>query len=209
MSNEQKEDALMDGIDRDMLISRVVDDQASDADWAHLRRLGENDAGVWRELAEAQHEHAELCRAVESAIAAADDIDAPVEAGVQRRFAQRVRVVATWGGWAVAATLVLAWVSAPADSGVARGSLLDLTPDQAIQRYLDEGQRTGQVIEEIPQRVLIETRPGVNGDGVEVIFLRQFIERTHVRTLYRTGQDESGRRISVPIEIQVRLNNPL
>lgn len=204
-----KEDALMDEIDRDMLISRVVDDQASDADWAQLRRLGEHDAGVWRELAEAQHEHAELCRAVESAIAVADDIDAPVEAGVRRRFAQRIRVVATWGGWAVAATLVLAWVSTPADSGVPRAALLNLTPDQAIQRYLDEGRRTGQVIEEIPQRILIETRPEVNGDGLEVIFLRQFIERTHVRTLYRPRQDEFGRWFSVPIKIEVRLNNPL
>ena len=209
MSSEQKEDALMEEIDRDMLISRVVDDQATDADWAQLRRLGENDAGVWRELAEAQHEHAELCRAVESAIAVADDIDAPVEAGVQRRFAQRIRVVTTWGGWAVAATLVLAWVSAPADFREARAGILDLTPDQAIQRYLDEGRRTGQVIEEIPQRILIETRPEVNGDGLEVIFLRQFIERTHVRTLYRSGQDEFGRRISVPIKFEVRLSNPL
>lgn len=199
----------MEEIDRDMLISRVVDDQATDADWAQLRRLGENDAGVWRELAEAQHEHAELCRAVESAIAAADDIDAPVEAGVQRRFAQRIRVVTTWGGWAVAATLVLAWVSAPADFRGAGAGILDLTPDQAIQRYLDEGRRTGQVIEEIPQRILIETRPGVSGDGLEVIFLRQFIERTHVRTLYRPGRDEFGRRISVPIKFEVRLSNPL
>ena len=32
----------MDEIDRDMLISRVVDEQASDDDWNQLRKLGEN-----------------------------------------------------------------------------------------------------------------------------------------------------------------------
>jgi hypothetical protein len=215
-TNKTNGDAANDRIDRDLLISRAIDEQASDDDWAQLRRLSETDATVWRDLAEAQHEHAELSRALEGAIAVADEIDAPVEHFVQTRFANRLRVVATWGGWAVAAVLVLAMVRNPNLSnevtntaGLAGPRLGEVTPDQALQRYIDEGRRTGQVLEEIPERVLIETRPVAGGDGVEVIFIRQFIERTRVHTLYRTGQDEYGRWISLPIEMKAKASDPL
>ena len=204
-------------VDRDLLISRVIDEQASDDDWALLRRLGDKDAAVWRDLAEAQHEHAELCRALESAIAVADGVEVPIKQYIQTRFAGRIRIVATWGGWAVAAVLVIAMIQNPSLSdpdmnvaGIAAGPRLgEVTPDQALQRYIEEGRRTGQVLEEIPARVLLQVRPLADGQGVEVISLRQIIESTRVRTLYQTGQDEFGRRISWPIKIKARRSDPI
>ena len=214
---DQTMDSTTDNFDRDLLISRVIDEQASDDDWALLRRLGEKDATVWRDLAEAQHEHAELCRALESAVAVADGVEVPIDQYIQTRFANRIRVVATWGGWAVAAVLVLAMVQNPSLSdpdmnvaGISAGPRLgEVTPDQALQRYIEEGRRTGQVLEEIPARVILEVRPLADGKGVDVISLRQIIESTHVRTLYQTGQDEFGRRISWPIEIRATRSDPL
>lgn len=202
--------------DLDLLISRVVDEQASDDDWALLRRLGDKDAAVWRDLAEAQHEHAELCRALESTIAVADGVEVPIEQYIQARFAHRIRVVARWGGWAVAAVLALAMIQNPSlpDADVNTAGLLgprlgEVTPEVALQRYIEEGRRTGQVLEEIPRRVLIGTRALSGNRGFEVIFVRQFIERAHVQTLYQTGQDEFGRRISWPIDIKATRSDPL
>lgn len=98
-------------IDRDLLISRVVDDAASAGDWQQLRALAAYDPGVWRELFEAQHAQAELSQAVQQAIAIADGIDAPIDAlsGVSIRF--RLRHVASWAGWAVAASVAVIWVA--------------------------------------------------------------------------------------------------
>lgn len=98
-------------VDRDLLISRVVDDAASAEDWQQLRALAEYDPSVWRELFEAQHAQAELSQAVQQAIAIADGIDATVDdmGGMSLRF--RFRQAATWAGWAVAATVAVVWVA--------------------------------------------------------------------------------------------------
>lgn len=98
-------------VDRDLLISRVVDDAASAEDWQQLRALAEYDPSVWRELFEAQHAQAELSQAVQQAIAIADGVDAPTEelGGMSLRF--RFRQAATWAGWAVAATVAVVWVA--------------------------------------------------------------------------------------------------
>ncbi len=98
-------------VDRDLLISRVVDDAASAQDWVQLRALAEYDPSVWRELFEAQHAQAELAQAVEQAIAIADGIDAPIEDMPAASFRFRVRKAASWAGWAIAASVAVVWVA--------------------------------------------------------------------------------------------------
>ena len=50
------------------------------------------------------------------------------------------------------------------------------------------------VIAEVPERILIETRPTDNGRGFELVYVRQIIERTVVPDLYQFhSQDEMGR----------------
>jgi len=108
---DQNNQEAREPVDRDLLISRVVDDAASAEDWQQLRGLAEYDPSVWRELFEAQHAQAELSQAVQQAIAIADGIDAPVDnlGGMSLRF--RFRQAATWAGWAVAATVAVVWVA--------------------------------------------------------------------------------------------------
>lgn len=100
-----------DAVDRDLLISRVVDDAASARDWDQLRSLAEYDASVWRELFEAQRAQAELAQAVQQAIAIADEIDAPVSDLPRASWRFRFRQAASWGGWAVAASVAILWVA--------------------------------------------------------------------------------------------------
>jgi len=97
--------------DRDLLVSRVVDDAASAADWDELRSLAEYDPSVWRELFEAQRAQAELTQAVQQAIAIADEVDAPVEHLPRAGLGLGLRQVASWGGWAVAASVAIFWMA--------------------------------------------------------------------------------------------------
>ncbi len=46
--------AGMDPLDRDLLVSRVVDGVASSADWAALDDLARTESSIWRDLAQAQ-----------------------------------------------------------------------------------------------------------------------------------------------------------
>ena len=63
---------------------------------------------------------------------------------------------------------------------------------ELLAAYLDKGRQEDFVIAEVPQRVLIETRPNVTGHGYELIYLRQILERTVVPDLYQFNHDESG-----------------
>lgn len=119
-------------VDRDLLISRVVDDAASPGDWEQLRALADYDPSVWRELFEAQHAQAELAQAVQQAIAIADGIDAPVDL-LRGGYRFRLRQVSSWAGWAVAASVAIFWMApnltGPATpAGAPGGSLAGNTP---------------------------------------------------------------------------------
>jgi hypothetical protein len=96
-------------VDRDLLVSRVVDDAASPEDWQQLRALAEYDPSVWRELFEAQHAQAELAQAVQQAIAIADGVDAPVDQLSGPGLVFRFRKAAAWSGWGLAASVAIVW----------------------------------------------------------------------------------------------------
>ena len=63
-----------------------------------------------------------------------------------------------------------------------------------LAAYLDKGRQEQSVIAEVPERILIETRPNETGRGFELLYVRQIIERTVVPDLYQFhSQDEMGR----------------
>jgi len=203
--NGMHEDGGTMETDRDLLISRAVDESASDADWDAIKTLAETDPTIWRDVARAQHEQAELAAQVEAAIGIADEIDAPVEAHMNARFSYRLRTVATWGGWAVAAAMAMAWMTPgltghppTTPAGGQNASFLPITSQAALEQYIDQGKQEGSVIGEIPGHVIVETIP--QGTGVEVIFVRQIMERKHISRFYRQGQDELGRPTAVPVD---------
>lgn len=191
--------------DRDALISRLIDAEATADDWAEFKRLAAEDPAIWSELSDAQRDHDRLLSALEAEIAIADTIEAPIEAHLAHGLTQRLRLVASYGGWAAAALILLSFtlggralgLPQPSGDGVVRAGLIPMVtaesdPDDALSAYLTLGQRTGRVIGEAPEFVVLESRPAATGDGVEIVYLRQLIERRTVESVYRFDQDEFG-----------------
>ena len=196
----------------DVLISRVVDGLARESDWTEFRALADREPTLWRELAEMQHDHAELSGLVQAAVRTADGIEAPVKEEMDRRFSERMKLVGTWGGWAAAAAIVLVWATGPAGL-INRNSQLQqsgfgtpipiqqpMSATDALQTYLDKGREENLVVGEIPSQVLIEARP-LKAGGYELLYLRQIMERRVVKELNTVGQSDDGRPVAVPYKV--------
>lgn len=204
-------------MERDLLLSRVIDGEASPEDWSRLRAMAVADASVWRDLAETQHATAELSVAVGEAIAVADTIEAPVASLARLRFQNRLRSAGTWGGWAAAAALVLAWTFGSdlrpiGDQRAQTGDMVPVqyrppsTPDEALDQYLELGRKSGVVAGVSPQLVVQSIRPIVDGERrrFEVVYVRQIVERAEVEALRQLGRpeyDETGRQIGIHLEL--------
>jgi hypothetical protein len=196
--------------DADILITRIIDGEATPEDWAAFKALAARQPEVWRDLAECQQDHADLSAAVSAAWRIADSIDLPVEEARSAQLSRRVRGAMTWGGWAMAAAVALAFTTqrpngTGSEEGLTAGPALGpgvipvSTSDQAYDAYLELGRQDNRVLEEVPTRILVETRALEDGT-VEVRYLRQILERVTVPSLYEFGQDEAGR----PVPIRVR-----
>lgn len=194
----------MSELERDILVARVADAEASDAEWAAFRSWAQRDPSLWRELAELQRDAVELSSAVNRAVAAADAIEAPIGEHLGARLSERFRLVGAWAGWAAAAALALAWfagVRLPEPGGMNRASMpVSLTPREALEQYLDRGRRAGTVVGEVPELVMLDSRPVADGHGFEVIFVRQIMERAVVDDLFRMATDADGR--VVPLRLR-------
>ena len=189
-------------VDRDILISRVVDDEASPEDWAQLKALAAEDSAIWRELFETQRTCAELASAVEQELSVAEYIDAPVQDHLSIQLTNRVRRGLSWAGWAAAAAVALAWVGLGPTAGDQGPARAELTPTDYLQRYLEKGREEGLVQGEAPTKTLLSAEPAPEGNGYVVIYLRQIVERAVVTDLYQIGSDDAGN----PRPIPMRLN---
>lgn len=199
--------------ERDVLISRVIDGVATSEDWSTFRAAAAHDPTIWSELADTQRDHESMCMRVHQHVGIADQIELPTALFDDQPLRHRLEMVSKWGGWAAAAAILLVWfIGNPAGithtepghlTGGLAGSGLLLTqsqPDQAFNRYLDEGQRTGRVVGEMPEQIVIETRPMQDGT-IEVLYLRQIIERQIINHAYRPMIDESGNSFPVPVKM--------
>jgi len=194
----------------DILISRAIDGDASSGDWDELTALADANPALWHNLAMTLREHQAFARAVNADVTVADAVEMPTvrtAATIQSRDAGRhpaiLARVGGWSGWAIAAVLAIVWVagvlnpvqsntrhqdgSAPGHTTMIGASAADL-----LAAYLDKGRQEDFVIAEVPQRILLETRPNETGRGYELIYLRQILERTVVPDLYQFNQDEAG-----------------
>ena len=195
----------------EILMSRVVDGEATAADWESFRQIAESDPTLWREMAEHQRDHHELSAMVASAIAIADEVEAPAHAHMEQRMVSRLRIVGAWGGWAAAAAVALMWTAGqlnPTPTVPQNNTAgLNIPTGDLLSRYLEQGKKSGQVVGELPDKVLIETRPVQSGDGYEVYYIRQIIEKARVPDLYTFGTDDTGQ--AVPVRIEVVSPKPL
>ncbi|GJQ29047.1 MAG: hypothetical protein HBSAPP03_09310 [Phycisphaerae bacterium] len=193
----------------DILITRVIDGRAEGEDWRRLESLAERDAGVWRELAQAQRDDQVLRREVASATAGAGTVELELEGHeptfrLTRQVGERTRRVAMWGGWAAAALVAVAFVAKKPDQPgpmIAGPTGSVSSAADFLSRYLDQGRKEGRVIHEMPDKVLVNTIPAADGKGYDVVFLRVIMERDRVPDLYRFTSDESGQ--PVPIRVHI------
>jgi hypothetical protein len=204
------------------LISRIIDGESGVADWNEFTALASTDHACWQRLATAQREQALLAGAVGPILAAADRVELPTggHAHHEPLRIQPLRRMGAWAGWAAAAALALTWTwtvvqpkhpapsAAPVTAGLLPAANPDMfklqTPDDALGAYLQLGAKSGTVMGELPSRVVVSSRPNPTGEGFEVTYLRQFVEKAIVEDAVRFGQDEAGRpvpvRVSPPAE---------
>jgi len=195
---------------RDVLISRVIDAEATPEDWSAFRALAETDQTVWRDLGEAQQQNEVLSEAFRAEARVADLVDLPELIADTAPFQRRLDSIGRWGGWAAAAALVLVWATG-SQIGLGSGDrattpmtaglglpLSEATPDEALARYIDAGQRSGMVVGEMPDQLVIETIPLDDG-SIEVVYVRQIVERRITKQVFRETKSDSG--ASVPVRI--------
>ena len=207
----------MSNVDNELLVSRVIEPDATTEAWDELTAAAISDPTLWRRTVESLRDHHAMTRAVNASIAIADDVSTtPRTARLEDRLAidaapsQRPQLL-RWTGWAVAALVALAWVSGlsnvqPTGDGYQAGigsqvvSAADL-----LERYLVQGRREGRVFDEVPEKIFVQSRPSPTGDAVEVIFIRQILERTTLPGLYHyQGEDETGRPTLVRFEANAK-----
>ncbi|MCC5822888.1 MAG: hypothetical protein LAT64_04815 [Phycisphaerales bacterium] len=204
--------AAREGPGRDLLIARIVDGAAGPEDWRAFRRAAEGDPAIWKDLGDAQLQHELLCESVREAAATADAVDLPLVVPDDAPMQRRLDGLARWGGWAVAAALLLIWSTGTPllnqnQGAVQQAGLLPMgpalseaTPDEAMERYLNAGRVAGLVIGEVPDRPIVETAPLADGT-IEVFYIRQIIERRVTDRIYRESIDEHGRAVAVPVHM--------
>lgn len=200
--------------EKELLISRFVQGEAGEEEWDRLTALAGADPALWRQVAEAKRDQDMLTGLMDRAGAVADAVEAPAGADAGVIGAHPLLRLRWWAGWAVAALILLAWAvhfgqqptTQPAGSvSPPAVATAGFTAQEAFQSYLDKGRAEGSVLSEHPRRVIIQTRPAPSGEGFEVIFIQQVMEKTTVPNLYRySGQDEYGRPTLVRWEGPVR-----
>jgi hypothetical protein len=160
----------------DILIGRLVDDEASESDRARFERLAELEPAVWRRYALRLADHAHLTAAFERTAATALDVDltgtpAALSTAPARRDVRRERF-AGWraaSGWAAVVVLGATWFIMSQREAMTE-SLPPLTPTE----YL-EGYRHAPFIENEYPPLLLETEETIDG-RVGIRFMRRFEE---------------------------------
>jgi hypothetical protein len=195
----------------ELLVSRAVGGDAAAHEWDELTSRADADVRVWRELGVSLRDQSALAAIVAGAGERAESVAAPRMAGHGAAWAPAWRGsmrLASWAGWAVAAGLAIAiggrWLGAPAapealpaqTAGISTpaDATLVRNAQEALEAYLERGRSEERVIQQMPRMLLLEARPNPTGEGYEILYLRQLMERAVVPDLYQFGaEDEAGR----------------
>ncbi|MGD9690172.1 MAG: hypothetical protein AB7K52_11015 [Phycisphaerales bacterium] len=192
-----------DSVDRDVLITRLLDARAEETDWGALRDLASTDRAVWDEIIGACRQGRRLERGFESATAGVELSEVP-----RLGFAGSLKTSrGAFLGWAAAAVLALGLVAQQAgtfpssrvpNNVASLGPQLQMSPQEMLESYIAAGQARGTVVGELPDRRVVETRQ--TPEGHEVFYVRALLERTIVTgSDFRTiGMQEDGRPTLVP-----------
>ncbi len=205
----------MSNEDNELVVSRVIEPDATSEAWEELIAAAEADPQLWRRTVQTLRDQQAITRAVNASVAIAEGVSSrqdphpgryvevdPSPLGRPQLF--------RWSGWAVAAIVALAWVSGLSNfrsNGTMNAGFIpaNLTAAQHLENYKTQGRREGLVFDEVPEKILVQSRPSPTGDGIEVIFIRQILERTTLPGLYHyQGEDETGRPTLVRFEANAK-----
>jgi hypothetical protein len=201
-----------DPLDRDLLISRVVDGRATAAEWTALESLAGREPAVWRDLATAQRDQRAIEMLVGSAGDVAESVDLPMASTGPAVVTTPMSRLRLWGGWVAAAVMAVAFVaqfrSANSDkpltdpNPISQGAGLipvNYSADEALDLYRNKGREEGIVLGEVPDQVLLAAEPAPDGRGYTVMFVRQIVEKRHVNDVVRFHtKDEAGNIVPIP-----------
>ncbi|MCK4871231.1 MAG: hypothetical protein KAS72_00755 [Phycisphaerales bacterium] len=194
-ATREQDEAAQRSLAIDILICRIVDHEAAEQDWAMFRSAAAADGSLWRSLAEAQAAQRVVEKTLEPVLTAADALELPAEAfaahGQQASAAIRWP---SWGGWAAAAAVALAWWingQAPTQPQVngnspAQQARFVASPADVLGSYLQFDHVVGQGEPQVLNTLETET-------GTDVLMLRPIYERIHLGPRYETYVDEEGR----------------
>ncbi len=202
----------------EVLIDRIVSCEECGEEFVQFETAAARAPSEWERLARALRDELQMRAALHDAIdgGAAAEIEAALE--WSREAASGVRSRA-WSGWAVAAAVTVALTIAlilpragetlptPMSSGSETAAhLASLNADEALDRYMQLGEREGRVIEELPT-VLVDSFEADDG-GLVVYYLRQFLERERISDVYELALDEHGSLVPVPVSREALVSEP-
>ncbi len=187
----------MTEVRQEILISRIIDGDANTAEWDELTAMAERDPRLWRTVVESIRDHQAFTRGMHAAARAADRIDALSTSAHDTRGV--IARIGSWSGWGVAAVVALVWVIG---LGVVPAEAEPLTPEEHFQQYVELGQASGNVLQEMPEPFVLQIRSGDDGSPKEVIFARVIVERvTNIGgRMYLTEQDAEGQNVVSPFD---------
>ncbi len=180
----------------DVLLARAI--AGDDAALAEVRARGASDPAVLEELAMWQADELRLVRVARELDAAASRVDAP---HAHPRAVRRAGL-----GWAAAAAIALAWFAQSsfsrnggADNASPRASVAGVSggfasADDAFDAYVAKARQEGVVTGDVAPPTIVRSRELGDGQGFEVIVVRQVYERRVAPQVIRFAPSgETGR----------------
>lgn len=127
----------------DKLIGRVVANEADQLEWNQFEELAKTTPPAWENLARTLRDELQVRSALDSALAGTDAVEIPDHAFTPSPIAS----IRNWQGWAIAAMIAIAWLSAsmfsPVDNqnpqnraGLGPTVQTANTPDEAFDQYM-------------------------------------------------------------------------
>lgn len=212
LNMEQIDDQLDE---TETLIGRVSANDAREQDWRRFESIAQVRPGAWEHMARALREELVVRSALDDVTAPSEAIDLPP---MPIRGSHRLAALQAWPGWALAAAIALAWCVSffnppqrdTQETGLGSSILpTRLSADEAFNDYLTLGAREGRVLQELPM-MMVESRFDSRQGRVEVVYVRQLLERTTVQSAVELTEDALGRPSTIPVELNIlQTNRPL
>ena len=186
----------------EQLVDRLLSRNLEARDLDELAQLSQNDPQALSQIAATLRAAATIESGVAEAEAIAATIELPDNYEIRRAT---TNPIVRWSGWSAAALLAAAWLivavlkpNLPSVNEPIHPNIL-LTATEALEQYMRAGLEEGRIVEELPLLTL-ELRPAIDGEGMDVFYVRRVIERAHVEGMYKMGMDDQGRAVVLPTD---------